>query len=60
MQKNDQFLDFYVSQAIYGYIVWAWKEPLTPTQGEFYADKECMIKFVKKRKKSAIHHSAVD
>lgn len=38
-------LDFYVSEAIYGYIVWAWKESLlTPTHGEFYANKECLTK----------------
>lgn len=45
-----KMLHFYVSEAIYGYIVWVWKESLlTPTHGEFYANKECLTKwFIKK------------
>lgn len=36
--ERKKHVDFvYVSEAIYGYIVWDWEEsPLTPTHGEFF------------------------
>ena len=47
---ENTWLDFYVSEAISGHIVWAWKESLLPpTRGEFYAHEECLSEWFRKK-----------
>lgn len=51
------WFDFYVSEAIYGHIVWAWKESLlTPTHREFYAPR-MLDWMIQKKRLSVIHLS---